>query len=161
MTRKLSEERKRQIKAKSDHHWWRCRTLAPWLSISPSAVSRHWACCIGRAGVTDDDGSPQKNDVAESACRGSNDAISIIKESYLDCLLRRAEQERRLAAYQRSLYERHIRRREEDEARRPDTKPMDSQVKIMLWAIRTCGNDATAAEAFRRAMDLRKTAAAT
>lgn len=144
----LSDEKKARLKAASNHHWWRCQQLSRWLGDTPGAVNRHWSCCISVAGVTGEEESPKPGEVAESACNGSDAAILIIKEAYLACLTRNVIRERELL---------------ERTAKKIVTRPQDvqqpnleAQIKIMLWAIRTCGNESTADEAFKMAIERRR-----
>lgn len=128
---KASEQMKR--------HWGRCEKIAELLDITKGEANMHWSCCL-------------KTAVDSAAWFGSFpvDVESGLKAAYANCMLKKAKRERHLADWredqQRPSHPK-AKARESDEP--PD---LDGRIKIMLWAIKTCGSVEKAEDALGRAV---------
>lgn len=143
----LTEEKKARLRETSNHHWRRCQTLAGWLETTPGDVNKHWSCCLAKTGVSDEADTPKLGEIAESACNGNDTSIMLVKEAYLACLTRLVRRERELLEFKS---------RKIVDAKTPAPPTLESQIRIMCWAIRTIGDEASAAEAFKAAIERRK-----
>lgn len=123
--------------AQMKNHWARCRLIAPLLEITHTDANMHWSCCLKEAWGN-----------ATWAGAIPENITPILVRAYADCLLRAVNAERQIA--ERRSAQRHA------EPKPKPRKPIDppnlaGRIKIMLWAIETCGSVEKAEDALERA----------
>lgn len=120
-------------------HWARCRLIANMLDIQKTDANKHWTCCLKAAwgDVTWAGTIP-----AEAATR--------LHQAHAACLLRTANAEREIDEWRAS---RHRSAWTKTKTKTKPAEPPDltGRIKIMLWAIDTCGSVEKAEDALERA----------
>ena len=157
MGRLLSLKEKEFLSKTGKRHWRRCRMWAEILGISAQEANRNWSLVI----------KPAIGDVTWVTSAPPSAVVVSVKAAMVEFLLRNAKRDRdtaeRTQAAQSEQLERLNRvnkrysysRNRTAAAHGEDIPDAEGRLKIMLWAIRKCGDEQRAAKAFDRALVVR------
>ena len=139
----LTQEQKDATSRRQKAYWDKCRLWGRILGVNASEVNRLWSSTVKPA-IGDAEWSEDEPPVA---------VVESVKLAVAEKLLREAKSTNDLAE---SNYRRSYRRTKPTPKTQDEPPDLEARVKIMLWAIRTCGGIDLAQDALERAVAFRR-----